>query len=87
MTRFFASIMMVFAVMCVGAATASRHLRPSTNQASTPCTMHSQSSSSDNVNAGSFNESGTISIGNKIFNIVDKGDTMTIGDTEFKVFS
>ncbi|KAF1795125.1 hypothetical protein PC118_g2431 [Phytophthora cactorum] len=85
MAKFFASIIMIIAVVCFDAAIASRYLRPTADQASAPCTMHSQSSSSDS--AGSLNESGTISIGNKVFNIVDEGDVMTIGDTKFRVFS
>ncbi|ETL93773.1 hypothetical protein L917_08145 [Phytophthora nicotianae] len=80
MAKLFPCIMMVIAVVCFDAAIASRHLRPAADQAPAPCAMHSQSSSSDSVgNDGSLNESGTISIGNKVFNIVDEGDTMTIG--------
>ncbi|KAL3662999.1 hypothetical protein V7S43_011942 [Phytophthora oleae] len=53
-----------------------------------PCTTHSPSSSFDSAeNDSSLTEDGTISIGNKVFNIVDEGNTMTIGDSKFRLFS
>ncbi|KAK1938128.1 hypothetical protein P3T76_009278 [Phytophthora citrophthora] len=52
-----------------------------------PCTLHSTSSSFDSDgNDSSLAESGTMSIGNKVLNIVDEGNTMTIGDVKLRIF-
>ncbi|GMF40073.1 unnamed protein product [Phytophthora lilii] len=54
-------------------------------------TFNLTSSSSNDLqngpDGGSLIESGTISIGNKVFSTVDEGNTITIGNTKFRVFS
>ncbi|KAG6574636.1 uncharacterized protein IUM83_10967 [Phytophthora cinnamomi] len=69
----------------------SRYLRPTAEEnAAMPCTMHHQNSSissSDGTDHGSLQEADTISIGSKVFNIVDvdNGNTMSIGNKVFNV--
>ncbi|KAH7469103.1 hypothetical protein PRNP1_014195 [Phytophthora ramorum] len=77
------------AVLCTDIA-AMRHLRVAADQVAMPCAMHSKSASTDNDGSDSnslLHEAGTISIGSKVFSIADEGNTMTIGDTKFRVFS
>ncbi|KAE9190614.1 hypothetical protein PF004_g21852 [Phytophthora fragariae] len=70
---------------------ASRYLRPTVEEiAAAPCTMHPLSSSlnsSLDTDNGSLQESGTMSIGNKVFNVYapDKENTMSIGNKVFPI--
>ncbi|KAE8894097.1 hypothetical protein PF005_g25968 [Phytophthora fragariae] len=74
-----------------GSSEASRYLRPSVEEiAAAPCTMHplnSSLNSSLDTDNGSLQESGTMSIGSKVFNVVDPNavNTMTIGNKVYKI--
>lgn len=80
---FFTCVMLVIVVVFSDPVMGTERPSPNSDQTTILCSMHSESSSSDD---GSLYEAGTLSIGDKVFDIVDEKDTMTIGNTKFKVF-
>ncbi|KAJ8520076.1 hypothetical protein ON010_g18001 [Phytophthora cinnamomi] len=86
-------ITLAFAIAGVSGNTVpdSRYLSPTVKEtAAAPCTMHPQNSTLDSsldTDSGSLQESGTMSIGSKVFNVVSTDDhgTINVGGKTFKV--
>ncbi|EGZ21552.1 hypothetical protein PHYSODRAFT_299235 [Phytophthora sojae] len=83
MTKLFMVVCIVVALAVAGGSSAplqaSRNLRPTVEEtAAAPCPMHSSLSGSLDTGSGSLQESGTMAIGNTVFNVVDPSESNTI---------